>query len=90
MRQITIRGIPDQIENVINKEAKREGLSLNKAFIALLARATDMKTKEKKSKTMYHDLDRLSGVWTKEEAADFDKKLAAQRKVDADLWKRTE
>jgi len=71
MKQITIRGIPDQIENIINKEAKRKGVSLNKAFISLLESAAGIKAKEKKSKVIYHDLDHLFGVWTKEEAADF-------------------
>ena len=40
MRQLTIIGIRNQIENIINKGAKRNGMCLNKAFISLLERVT--------------------------------------------------
>ncbi|MCL4478495.1 MAG: hypothetical protein M1381_05260 [Deltaproteobacteria bacterium] len=90
MRQLTISGIPNQIENIINREVKRNGVSLNKAFISLLERVTGITTEKKKSKTLYHDLDHLSGVWAKEEASHFKKNLDAQRKIDDGLWKKTE
>ncbi len=39
-----------------------------------------------KKGVLYHDLDHLAGLWTKEEAAEFDKALAAQRKIDCSSW----
>ncbi len=90
MKQITIRGIPDEIERVIKKEAKTKGLSLNKAFISLLEKATGVKGKGKTKETFYHDLDHLSGLWTKEDAKTFERNLEFQRKIDEDLWKNRE
>jgi hypothetical protein len=90
LKQITVRKIPDEVEKVIKKEANRKGLSLNKAFISLLERAAGAKGKEKKKRTTYHDLDHLSGIWTKEEAKIFIRNLEFQRKIDEDLWKRIE
>jgi hypothetical protein len=90
LRQITLRKIPDEVEKIIKREANRKGLSLNKAFISLLERAAGAKGKEKKKKTLYRDLDHLSGIWTKEETQTFNKKLQLQRKIDEDLWKKTE
>ncbi len=89
MKQITVRGIPDEVEKIVQREAKTKGSSLNKAFISLLERATGIKAKEKK-KTLYHDLDHFWGVWTKEDASIFNKNLHLQRKIDKDLWKKTE
>lgn len=90
MRQITIRGIPDEIEKMIKKEAKRKGLSLNKAFISLIEKETGIGAKERKKKILHHDLDHLFGVWTNEEATVFKRNLNFQRKIDEDLWKKAE
>jgi hypothetical protein len=87
LKQITVRGIPDEIGRIIKKEAEKKGLSINKSFISLLERAAGMKGKEKKRRTLYHDLDHLSGIWTKEEGETFKRKLELQRKIDEDLWK---
>lgn len=88
MKQITIRGIPEDIVRTIEKEARRKQLSLNKAIISLLEKATGIRAKEKKKKTLYHDLDHLFGRWTKEEAMIFDKSLELQREIDEELWKK--
>ena len=89
MKQITLRGIPGDIERMIKREAERKGLSLNKAFISLLEKATGAKERVQKRKFQHHDLDRLCGIWTKREAEEFTKNVEFQRMVDEDLWKRT-
>ncbi|MBI5233635.1 MAG: hypothetical protein HY880_04710 [Deltaproteobacteria bacterium] len=88
LKQITIRDIPAEIEKIVRKEAENKGLSLNKAFISLIEKATGIKGKEKKAP--YHDIDHFFGIWPKEEASSFDKSLAFQRKVDEELWKKAE
>ena len=90
MKQITVRGIPNKIESIIKKEAKIKGLSLNRAIISLLEKAAGKKGKEKKNRILYHDLDNLSGLWTKEEAETFEINLNLQRKIDENLWKNKE
>jgi hypothetical protein len=89
MKQITIRSIPDDVKKTVRKEAAQKGVSLNKAIISLLERVEGTKALEKKKKVLYNDLDHLAGLWSREEAAEFDKNLKAQRKVDAELWKKT-
>jgi hypothetical protein len=71
------------------REAAQKGVSLNKAIISLLERAVGTKSVEKKKRVLYSDLDHLAGLWSREEAASFDKTLKAQRKVDAELWKKS-
>ncbi len=85
MKQITIRGIPDEVEKKVQKEAAQQGVSVNKAIISLLERAVGAKAPAGKKRVLYRDLDHLAGLWSREEAASFDKLLRAQRKVDAEL-----
>jgi hypothetical protein len=89
LRQITLRGIPVEIERMIIKEAERKGLSLNKAFISLVEKATGTKEKMQKRKSIHHDLDHLCGIWTKRDAEEFTKNVEFQRTIDEGLWKNT-
>jgi len=89
LKQITLRGIPEEIAEIVKREARRKGASLNKIFISLLENATGLK-KAKKRKILYHDLDHLFGKWTDEEAKTFTKNLSLQREIDEDLWKKIE
>jgi len=88
LKQITLRGIPVEIERMIKKEAERKGLSLNKAFISLIEKATGTRAKMRKRKSMHHDLDHLCGVWTKRDAEEFTKNFEFQRTIDEGLWKK--
>jgi len=89
LKQITLRGIPVAIERMIKNEAERKGLSLNKAFISLVEKATGTKGKVQKRKPMHHDLDHLCGIWTKRDAEEFTKNVEFQRTIDEGLWKNT-
>jgi hypothetical protein len=89
MKQITLRDIPPKVKKTVQREAERKGLSLNKAFISLLEQAVGGKAPAKKKRVLYHDLDHLAGLWSREEAAAFNKGLKVQRKVDAELWKKS-
>jgi len=88
MKQITIRSIPDEVRKTVQKEAAQKGVSLNKAIISLLERAVGAKAPEKRKRVLYDDLEHLAGLWSREEAAEFDKNLKTQRKVEAELWKK--
>jgi plasmid stability protein len=81
MKQITIRSIPDGVKKTVQKEAERKGVSLNKAVLSLLERAARTKAPDKKKKALHYDLDHLAGLWSREEAAEFDRYLKAQRSV---------
>ena len=87
MKQITLRGIPVEIERMIKREAESKGLSLNKAFISLLEEATGTKKKVHERKSLHHDLDHLWGIWAKREVEELIKSAEFQRKIDEDLWK---
>ncbi len=88
MKQITIRGIPEEVQKIIKKEASRKRTSLNKAVVSLLEKAAGTGESRKK-RVRYHDLDHFAGLWAREEAEAFNKALDSQRGIDEDLWKKT-
>lgn len=87
MKAVTLRSLPPDLANAIRKEASRKGTSLNKAVISILEGRLGAQVKKRGGQPLYHDLDELSGCWSKKEAAAFDKSLAAQRSIDSELWK---
>lgn len=87
VKAITLRNLPPDIEKIVRKEADRQRTSINKAVISLLERKTEAHKKTKLREKEYDDLDSLAGSWTKKEADEFNKTLAAQRAIDPELWK---
>jgi len=85
LKTITIRKIPPDLAREIEIEAQKEGDSLAKTVIRLLLRATGL-SPDGKRRTRWGDLDELAGTWTEMEAAEFDRALAEQRAIDADVW----
>lgn len=84
-KQLTIRGIPDQVDKEIKKESRKMGVSLNKAAIALLQKSVSGLSV--KRPRLHHDLDKLAGKWSKAEAREFDQILGNQRRIDEELWR---
>ena len=88
MKQLTIRGITDEVEREIRKEARRKGVSLNKAALAVLERAGGVSRRGTREAQLYHDLDHLCGVWDKKQADEMERHVALHREIDEALWKR--
>jgi plasmid stability protein len=82
---ITLRNLPQELQSAIQRKAKSEGLSLNKAVQELLAEAVGLHRGRKQ--VLYDDLDHLAGVWSEEEAAEFDATLREQRVIEPEMWK---
>ena len=82
MKALTIRQLPPEVADAIDKAAARNRTSRNKAVIGLLEQVV----RSPKKPVLYHDLDRLAGAWSEKEARDFDRHLAKQRTIDKELW----
>lgn len=85
MKAITLRGIPRDVERLIRRKASERGTSLNKSIIGLLEEAAGIR--KARRKVLHHDLDALAGAWNREEAEEFDRCLAVQRKIEPALWR---
>jgi hypothetical protein len=87
MSQVTLRGIPEDIEHMVKKEAKASGTSLNKAFLSLLRKGAERQPKPKSGKkSLSGDFNAFLGLWSEDEAAAFDASIKTQRKIDKELW----
>lgn len=86
MNAITVRNLPPEVAKFIREKAHKEGLSLNRAVVQLLEEATGVKRTRKP--VVHHDLDHLFGVWSAEEADEFDRYLEEHRSIiDPEMWK---
>ncbi len=85
MNAITLRGVPPELERLILRRSAESGESLNRVVITLLEQGAGLRRKPRP--VLHHDLDRLAGTWSAEEAAELDRDLAEQRRVEAELWK---
>lgn len=85
MKAITLRQIPRELAEIIEREAAAAGTSLNKTVLRLLEEATGLSGKGRRPRR-FHDLDELAGSWTTKQAREFDRHLGDQRQIDPDLW----
>ena len=89
MNQLTIRGFDDALATRIQKLAREEGISLNKAALRLLRRGAGLGARGGDAPgTVGASLDHLVGSWTDEEA---DEVVASVDEVfgtiDEELWR---
>jgi len=83
MKQLTLRQIPQPVEQALRRRARRTGTSLNKAAIATLAGGLGLEQGPRKKR----DLSRLAGRWTAEEAEQFAETLAVFEEIDEEVWR---
>ena len=79
--QYTLRGIPAVVDEAIRKRAKAEGKSLNEVAVEALADGLGLGETD----VVRRDLSDVVGTWKKD--AVVEAALAAQDRVDEDLWK---
>lgn len=79
MKQITVRGVPDELGRRLAEVSEASGKSLNATVLGLLARAVGLDDRRAW-------LERFT-TWSPEEVAELDQASRAQRAIDAKLWK---
>jgi len=79
--QYTIRGIPPAVDEAVRQRARDEGKSLNEVAVEALADGLGLGGQD----IVRRDLSDVVGTWKKDAATEA--ALAAQDRVDEDLWK---
>lgn len=77
LKAITLRNLPAAVTRLIRHKAATEGISLNRAVIAMLEERLGLG--RGRPEPRHHELDGLAGAWSDTEARAFDRRLAAQR-----------
>lgn len=85
MKQLTIRGLGDDLARAIRRLANRDGTSLNRAAVKLLRRGAGLEDGEGPD-TVGSSLDHLIGSWSEAEADEFEESLRHFETIDEALW----
>ncbi|MHB8808732.1 MAG: antitoxin [Desulfobulbaceae bacterium] len=86
MRSLSIRGVDDQLAELLKQEAKSTNRSVNQVILETLRKHAGLE-KEKQFTGQYHDLDHLFGSWPLEEFEAIQGRIDSERHIDEELWK---
>lgn len=78
-RQLTVRNVPDEVGDRLDRLSHDRGRSLNSVVLDILTERVGVDARRTR-------LERYA-TWTEAEASSFDEALSSQRVVDADLWR---
>lgn len=84
MTQLTVRDVDPPLNDALKHEAEARGMSVNRLVLLLLRESVGLSPRHRPP--AFDDLDHLAGTWSPEEAAEFERHLAAQRRIDEEQW----
>ena len=83
MKTMTIRNIPSELAQALDKERRRRGLSLNRTVLALLRNALGVQN----AATRSNGLRQLAGTWSEAEYKQFEQAVAPFGEIDEAMWR---
>ena len=83
MKQITLRGLPPELEQAIRKRAAEEHKSINRTIRDLLQQALGVESSDDKRR----DLSDLAGSWSDEDAQAFERATGIFDEIDEEVWR---
>ena len=82
MSTITIRCPDDNLVELLRRESRKRGESINKIVIETLENSFGVSSRRR-----FSDLDHLAGTWSDAELDEFNKAVAALERIDPEDWK---
>ena len=86
MNQLTVRGFDDELNDHLQRLARREGISLNKAALKLLRKGAGLTDGPGDTDTVGSSLDFFIGSWTASEAEEMRSALEEFETIDESIW----
>lgn len=87
LKQLTVRGLDEDIVHELERIAEEEDVSLNQSVRKLLRRGLAHSDNDHDDRVIGNSLDHLIGTWTAEEADAFDRAVADFNVIDESMWK---
>ncbi|MFW6012298.1 MAG: FitA-like ribbon-helix-helix domain-containing protein [Acidobacteriota bacterium] len=81
MKTLTVRNVPPEVSEALEREKRRRGESLNQTVIELLSQGLGVGTERS------NGLARLAGGWSEEEFLQFERAVAPFEEIDEELWR---
>jgi hypothetical protein len=85
LKQLTVRGLDEDLDQALKREAEEQGLSVNRFVVRVLREAVGLYLNPVDTRE-FHDLDHLAGTWSETDAEELDNALDEQRQIDKSLW----
>ena len=82
MRNLTIRGVPDEVARRLEEEKRLRGRSLNQTVLDLLSQGLGLPGGRRTN-----GLAALAGTWTAEQLADIESALRFAEEIDPEVWR---
>ena len=79
MKTLTVRNLPPDVADALEREKKRRGTSPNQTVIELLTQSLGVRGPRS------NGLGDLAGTWSEDDLADFERAVAPFANVDPDL-----
>jgi len=83
MKTMTIRNVPAELAQALEKERRKRGTSLNRTVLALLRNALGVTSHAVRS----NGLRQLAGTWNEAEYKQFEQAVAPLGEVDEAMWR---
>lgn len=83
MKHVTIRNLPQQVAEGLEKEKRQRGQSLNQTVIDLLRQVLGLGPGHNRS----NGLAQLAGTWDTDELEAFKAATAVTEQIDQELWR---
>ncbi len=80
--QMTLRQIPGAVKKGLRSKARKDGHSINRTAVDLLAQALGMSVRQSNKR----DLSGFAGKWSPAECQAFEKNMKQFGQIDADVW----
>lgn len=81
---IHLRGINKIMLQKLKEGAINHNMSVNQFILVLLNNCLGLGNKQ--PKILHHDLDKMAGTWSKQEAKEFMKSIEDFEKIDKEIW----
>lgn len=86
MKQLTIRGVDDELHYALRSRADQHGMSINRYVLTVIKESVGLTNGGVLRDAEFDDLDNLAGTWTQEDYDEFKGQLQTQRSIDTELW----
>ena len=83
MKAITVRNVPAELAESLEREKRCRGVSLNRTVLSLLSEALGVSGPGPRN----NGLRRLAGTWTEAEFKEFEQAVAPFEEIDDAIWR---
>ena len=83
MKTLSLRGIDEEMEKALKKEAQRAKTSINTTILNLIRESIGLRKRAK----IYQDLDELAGTWNEKDEEMFKENTQFFDRINKEIWK---